>query len=362
MDILFIEPYCVGSHRAFCEGYAAYSQHDVELMTLPGKRWKQRMRGGSVRLAELLDGTSADLIVASDYLNLPVFKCTSEPPVDGLPVVLYFHENQLTYPLREGQKREDEFAHINVTSCLAADRVLFNSRYHLESYVRACADFYSNGDTAPHCVADRIKAKSRVLPVGVELDSIDDCRGGASHRSGPLTILWNHRWEYDKCPDTFFRVMERLDAQGLEFELAVAGQSFTQKPPAFKRAEKNLSHRLRVFGTVSPRADYLRLLLESDVVVSTAKHEFFGIAVVEASYAGCTPILPDRLSYPELVPPQHHGECLYGDEKELCRTLRRWVKNPAKARSIDLSDAMKRYNWGRIAPRLDSTLSDVCAR
>ena len=37
-------------------------------------------------------------------------------------------------------------------------------------------------------------------------------------------------------------------------------------------------------------------------MLSTARHEFFGVAVVEALLAGCLPWLPDRLSYPELLP------------------------------------------------------------
>ena len=27
----------------------------------------------------------------------------------------------------------------------------------------------------------------------------------ARPRTGPLRVLWNHRWEYDKNPDEFFK-------------------------------------------------------------------------------------------------------------------------------------------------------------
>ena len=48
-----------------------------------------------------------------------------------------------------------------------------------------------------------------------------------------------------------------------------------------------LGERVVEFGFL-PRDDYLRLLNKADVVISAAKHEFFGISVVEALAAGAT--------------------------------------------------------------------------
>lgn len=48
------------------------------------------------------------------------------------------------------------------------------------------------------------------------------------------------------------------------------------------------------------KAAYYALLAESKVVVSYALQENFGFGVAEAAYLGCTPVLPNRLVYPEL--------------------------------------------------------------
>jgi hypothetical protein len=53
---------------------------------------------------------------------------------------------------------------------------------------------------------------------------------------------------------------------------------------------------------VKHKDEYWRWLSKADWVLSTAKHEFFGISVVEALFAGCLPWLPEKLSYRELLP------------------------------------------------------------
>ena len=55
-------------------------------------------------------------------------------------------------------------------------------------------------------------------------------------------------------------------------------------------------------GYARDREAYWHLVASADWVHSTARHEFFGVAVVEALLAGCLPWLPMRLSDPEILP------------------------------------------------------------
>lgn len=126
-------------------------------------------------------------------------------------------------------------------------------------------------------------------------------------RSRPV-ILWNHRWEHDKNPEEFFAALFTLQDSGCDFDLIVLGESFRQAPPIFAEARARLVGRIRQFGYAESPDQYAAWLKQGDVVVSTARHEFFGISVIEAVRAGCRPVLPDRLSYPGLFP----AEYLYG--------------------------------------------------
>ena len=82
----------------------------------------------------------------------------------------------------------------------------------------------------------------------------------------------------------------------------VLGQHFRDQPKIFIRARERIADHILHFGYVESREEYAALLRQGDVVVSTARHEFFGIAMLEAVCAGCRPLVPDRLSYRELYP------------------------------------------------------------
>jgi glycosyltransferase involved in cell wall biosynthesis len=193
--------------------------------------------------------------------------------------------------------------------------------------------------------------------VGCDLrrfDLVTDCR---SATADPPLILWNQRWEYDKDPNTFFRALYALADEGTAFRLALAGANVRQMPEEFDAARKRLGARVVHYGRADEAA-YARLLRQADVVVSTALHEFFGVAVVEAIYCGCFPVLPRRLTYPELVPPQHDAVCLYEDFRGLVARLR-WALthlDEARATAAALCHTVGRFDWSKLALRYDTAL------
>jgi glycosyltransferase involved in cell wall biosynthesis len=362
MNILGIEPHYGGSHQAFLDGWIARSRHQWTLLTLPAYHWKWRMRHAPVTLAEQLlaehpDGRW-DVLLASDMLDLPQFLGLAGPPVAGLPRVAYFHENQLTYPVREEKERDLHFALTNLTTAHAADAVWFNSAFHRDEFLtaaRALLDRLPPG--LPVDIVDRIETKAAVESPGIEPPSPRPPR-----MPGPLRILWAARWEFDKRPEDFFAALDILRERNVDFRVSVIGEQFRQVPSEFAQAKQRLADRIDRWGFQPTRAEYQTALAEADVVVSTAIHEFFGLSMVEAIAAGAYPLLPRRLAYPEILGPlgpaadQHFYN---GTVEHLAQRLEQLATNPPHNHTA--RQAVERFFWDERAAAMDERLELLSA-
>jgi len=366
LRILAIEPYFGGSHADFLEGLRGASRHRWTLLTLPARKWKWRMRGSAIhfaREAAPLAREPFDLVFASDFLSVADWKALAPPPLDRVPVVTFFHENQLSYPLEPGQTRDYQYAFTNLTTCLASDAVWFNSEYHRTSFLDAVRELLRKmPDYVPQGIPETIRAKSRVMHLGIDLKPLLAGRQGRPRRP-PLTILWSHRWEYDKNPEAFFEVLFFLADEGLEFRLAILGETFRKWPPVFEEARRRLADHIVHFGYLPRREAYEQHVSGADIVVSTAIHEFFGLAMIEAMAAGCFPLLPNRLCYPQIVPPQWHDTFLYNDDRELRVKLAALLKGKGPwGTAAKLADYVQRYDWSNQARVYDDAFQSAARR
>lgn len=363
MKILLIEPYFGGSHRSWAEGYAANSDHEIHMLTLPARFWTWRMRGGAITLAEETarwagEHGRPDMVLATDMLDLPAYLGATRRVLGDLPVALYFHESQFTYPWSPKLRPDLQYAYANWSSMQAADRVLFNSAFHLDVVFEHLPEFLGQFPDFRHVsLIDEVRLKSEVLHVGIDLHRLDGT--AAPHRGESPLILWSHRWEHDKDPAAFFQAMFDLTDDGWDFRLAVCGENFRQVPEEFIEAKQRLADRLVHFGSASAD-EYKGLLRSADIVTSTALLEFFGIAMVEAVYAGAFPVLPDRLSYPETMPQAVHDRVLYS-EGEYQERIRWALTHPEERRTLgaSLRLAMGRYDWSVMAPTYDRIFAEM---
>lgn len=324
---LYLEPYQAGSHAAFTKALTQGVEADWTVLTLPGRHWKWRARGSAVYFAHQLgDAGPFDLLFASAYLPLQDLLAL-KPALAKTPSVLYFHENQLAFPVQAQHARERDFhfGFSQMISALAATHCAFNSRWNMQSFLDEARTLLKRmPDAVPPGWIDAIEARSTVLhlPLSLHQPSPGCLRDADEDRSKGPIILWNHRWEYDKAPEAFFEALKALDARQIPFRVVVCGQRFKRAPAIFEQSRQWLGDRIVHWGYAQSQRDYLDLLERSHIAVSTAIHEFFGISMVEAAHHGTQVLVPDRLSYPEIFPKEH----LYRDQDDLIARLEAMCK------------------------------------
>ncbi|MDH3499339.1 MAG: DUF3524 domain-containing protein [Acidimicrobiia bacterium] len=359
MRVLLVEPWFGGSHRQWAEGYARHSEHDVELLTLPDEGWKWRLRGAALTLAGQVS-TTPDVVLASSMLDVATFVGHARHHVHRAPVALYMHENQLTYPLADGVSRDTSLALVNWNSMAAADSIIFNSAYHRAVWFEALTPLLRSFPPPRHDgLIDRVRARSHVLPVGVDLDRLRT----PLVKQGPPLVLWNQRWEHDKNPTVIAEILTTLAGTHCDFRVALCGESpVGEVPPVFDTLVAVLGARLEHIG-FAEQPQYQQILHDSAIVLSAADHEFFGVAVVEAMAAGAIPVLPDRLAYPEIVGPDLRST-LYASTDDAVAQVVELLSDASlrSGRSAAASAAAHRFDWESVAPRYDAMLSEMALR
>lgn len=156
-----------------------------------------------------------------------------------------------------------------------------------------CASNFIRDDIIKKRIVDPNKLIVSGLPLDFE---------GLGNYFRPMTdkenrVIFNGRICDEKQPWLFKELERQVHARGIEAEFIM-----TQ--------EANLN-----------KNDYYDLMSRSKAVVSYALQENFGFGIAEAAYLGCTPVLPNRLVYPELYKEEH----LFGRFEEsvdmVCKAL-----------------------------------------
>jgi glycosyltransferase involved in cell wall biosynthesis len=164
-------------------------------------------------------------------------------------------------------------------------------------------------------------------------------------------ILWNHRWEHDKNPETFFKALFQLKEEGCKFKLALLGEMYKSSPQICYDALEILKEEIVVQGFLSAE-DYSRWLVSADILPVTSYHDFFGISVMEGIYCGATPLLPNRLTYPDLYKIEENPEIFYENDEEFEEKLRRLIQNYG----ISYKHLTLNYDWSNMINLYDETL------
>ena len=362
MKFLFIEPFYGGSHRDFADGLKLWSQHHIDLVTLPARFWKWRMRGAALYLAKSIQlPLDYDGVIVTNLMSLVDLKMvwgTSCPPV-----LLYFHDNQLNYPLAPGEQRDYQYGFTDITSALSADRILFNSTTHLQSFFNSLTIFLKKmPEYVPKWVKDAIRLKCKVAYPGCHFEGdLSEVPFEKEDKTTPPLIIWNHRWEYDKNPEEFFWALDTIDKMGMAFKLVLLGERYQRAPEIFKWALEHFKNDIIHCGYEENKRDYHGWLKQGSLVVSTAHQENFGVSVIEAIRFGCLPLVPNRLVYPEIIPKKFRNRVLYVNKQDLVNKLVIELKENNQQDDLRkrLSSAMASFAWAECIEGYDTILEDL---
>jgi glycosyltransferase involved in cell wall biosynthesis len=356
MKILLLSPYDAPSHVYWRRGLCRHlGDWEWTCLTLPARFFSWRVRGNSLTWSQeqraVLEAPY-DLLVATSMTDLATLRGLV-PRLTAVPSVLYFHENQFAYPASTRQRVGVEPQMVSLYAALAADHLLFNSRYNLDSFMAGVTELLRKlPDAVPRGVVEQLANKADVLPVPLETPA----RGPVARHPGPLQVVWNHRWEYDKGPELLLAAIEQLPPH-LSLQFHIIGQQFRREPAEFARIRNVLEQRgwLGRWGYVETLDQYHALLAGAHVVLSTAHHDFQGLAVLEAVAEGCLPLVPERLAYPEWFTPHWMYRSGAGETASLCAQLQMLAETPRCPEPPDVSA----LSWEHLRPVYRTILTNV---
>ena len=318
--ILLLSGYDAKSHKLWRERLVSLlPEYQWTQLTLPPRNFNWRIRSNSLHWASTQRKTLCgdyDLLLATSMVDLSSLRGLV-PELCRLPTAIYFHENQFAYPPNKQAEKNIEPILVPIYAALCADKLIFNSEYNRNTFLEGTKNLFKKlPDKLPKEVLEKFE-NNRIIPVPAENP------GKVKHTSSTnqINVVWNHRWEYDKGPERLMRLIAEIDERRLPICFHIVGEQFRETPRVFEDIQLKLSsHSKRLsmepgtFGYISNHFEYYSLLQKSDVVLSTALHDFQGLAVQEACLAGCSPLTPNALAYPEYIP----TNCMYkniDDEK-----------------------------------------------
>ncbi|XP_017050857.1 glycosyltransferase-like domain-containing protein 1-like [Drosophila ficusphila] len=350
--ILIIEPFYGGSHKQLISTLIeGLSSEDYEIFSLPAKKWHWRARTSALHFSQIIPlDHEYRILFCSSVLSLAEL-IGVRPDLAKCRKIIYFHENQLNYPVQEVKTRDCQYGLNEILSCLAADIVVFNSHFNRISFLDNIQPFLNiQPDFKIKNIREKIEKKCQVQYFPIKFSNLPNNRRiektesiGMNKDQEVLHLIWPHRWEHDKNPNLLVEALLELNNRNVDFKVTICGENYKEIPKAFENIQEHLGDKLVNFGHLN-REDYMETLITGDIVISTADHEFFGVAMLEATFCGCYPIAPNKLVYPEIYPKEN----LYNTSNSLVKKLCNLCRNPKVFRK-QRDQFFKTFDFDRFA-------------
>jgi len=355
LKVLLLSGYDARSHQHWHQQLSNGLDHiEWTILCLKDRHFAWRMGGNALSFKAAYEdclNQAYDRVVATSMTDLVTLRAWY-PQMSRVPNLLYFHENQFAYPVNHRQQGLLEIQLRSILNALAADRLAFNSQHNRHTFLTGVEQFCQRmPDGIPVGLVKQLTEQSEVLPVPISDHCVPDPHKPSDQ---PLQIVWNHRWEHDKGPDTLLALMQLCahHPTARHFRFHVLGQQFRQLPAAMQQIQDQHAAQCAHIGHIEDHRQYLHVLRQADAVLSTATHDFQGLALLEAVACGCTPVVPDRLAYPEYYPSQHrYPSTPDAPDQEARAMLEQLLALPAEPVPVDS------LKWQHLKPRYEQWLS-----
>jgi glycosyltransferase involved in cell wall biosynthesis len=231
-------------------------------------------------------------------------------------------------------------------------------------YFRRCA---ANSLFTKRLLEERIEGvQFDVCFLGLDLDAIDRCRHEKRTERLSLKVLWQHRWRTDKNLQGALDIVETLAAKYGDVTFLVGRYEDWDEPfwvpPSLKDYFARALPRLTRLGNVQflphfvKQIEYWRFLSDIDIAFSCSYHETFGIAMLEAAYAGAACVVPNTVAYPEI----HKGAMLM-DHSQIATGMARLIEQPRFRKEVTnrCRQNAAKYDVNRTAEKLAGLIAQV---
>ena len=108
------------------------------------------------------------------------------------------------------------------------------------------------------------------------------------------------------------------------------------------------------FGYAKTFENYAKWLWKADILLVTSNQDFFGGSIMEAVYCQTIPLLPRRLTYPELFQVDENPKLFYENESDLLEKLTTRIEHISKLEQQHYQSIATKYDWSNMIKVYDS--------
>ncbi|XP_059022755.1 glycosyltransferase-like domain-containing protein 1 isoform X5 [Mustela lutreola] len=363
MSLLIIEAFYGGSHKQLVD-LLQEELEDCVLYTLPAKKWHWRARTSALYFSQNVPVSEQyRILFASSVLNLTELVAL-RPDLGKLKKILYFHENQLVYPVKKYQERDFQYGYNQILSCLVADVVVFNSVFNMESFLTSIGKFMKLiPDHRPKDLESIIRPKCQVLYFPIRFPDVN--RFMPKHKTAHLQKILSLKGNGGTTPSMALPfqqeqksseiLLKNSDSEFRPGNVAPQenlGSSLTQESDwrMCNLSDNSSSHRQENAQNVTfdPRD-----ILGGTDDPQRPLHIVWPHRWLEAVYCGCYPLCPKDLVYPEIFP----AEYLYSTPEQLSKRLQNFCKRPDIVRKHLYKGEMTPFSWAALHGKFRSLLT-----